>query len=865
MLMKKFIISSLIALAGFFAVSCEQEHIGVIFDPNNVDVQTLGQITGGALAEDGSPITVTYNEADFNVAAPVSYTFLATASGAGFDNAKKVDATISDGTITIDQPKLNKLLGNLGATPDAEFAVDFRLDSYLMTEKGIVESTRQSSNVVTASFLVYETEKVLDVCDVPGDYQGWAPSDYPKLFNYSNDGTIYRGVIDFQCTKADGSAANGFKITYGGNWDNDSGNWGTPDQSEPAEAASVKLVNGDASQNIICYGAKRYYLFSFNKDALELTKIMSFDQVGVIGLNGDWDNDIVMTYNMYKGRFWADVDAPAATEFKFRLDAGWDSNWGGSMDSLQGGGANIPLESGQYRIYFYMNDETMYCEADASMYGKDEPTIDQPDEPDPVYQGWGIIGVGGDWENDLAMTEDGGVWTGYATLAAGDEWKLRKDAGWDENFGGVFTALGEPFEAVAGGDNIKVGADGFYKIVLNTNDNTITIFNGEVWSLIGDFNSWNGDVDLTETEPGIWVSPATALTPGWKIRHNHAWNEDFGGTFAEFDAPFAAVAGGANIDCGEGEFIVTLNLNDETISVSRAFPANIWSVIGSFEASGWNNDVKMTLKDGAMKLWVSEPFAMKAGDEFKVRFNRDWGINRGADATLQYGQAAMATQDGPNIKAPEDGQYVVVYSEAMETIFFQGWSVIGSIAGTSWDTDFVMAPVWDEETSQCIAWVSDVFAYESGNEFKIRYNADWAVNRGGTFTAFGENFAISQDGDNVVAGDSKYIFVTYSVVDETMYVGRADWGIIGGFNDWNGDVVMFETIAGIYEAELTLEEASEVKIRKDRAWSVDRGGSMAALGEAFEAVQGGSNIALEAGKYDFVYDSVNEKLTISKL
>ena len=40
---------------------------------------------------------------------------------------------------------------------------------------------------------------------------------------------------------------------------------------------------------------------------------------------------------------------------------------------------------------------------------------------------------------------------------------------------------------------------------------------------------------------------------------------------------------------------------------------------------------------------------------------------------------------------------------------------------------------------------------------------------------------------------------------------------------------------------------------------------MAALGEAFEAVQGGSNIALEAGKYDFVYDSVNEKLTISKL
>ena len=861
--MKKLFISSLIALAGLVSVSCMQEHIEVVFDPDIVDGQTLGQIPGGVLSEDGAALTASYNEADFKIDVPVTYTLLATASGDSFDNAKKVNATIADGTITIDQVKLNKTLGQLGATPEAEFAADFRLDACLVNEKGAVESTKQMSNVVTAVFTVFETDKVLDVCDVPGDYQGWAPSDYPKLFNYSGDGTIYRGVVDFQCKKEDGSAANGFKITYGGNWDNDSGNWGSASQAEAAEAGSVQLVNGDASQNIICYGANRYYLFSFNKDQLVLNKLMSFDKVGVIGLNDDWDNDIVMTYNMYKGRFWADVDVPAATTFKFRLDGAWDNNWGGALDGLTGGGDNIPIDAGQYRIYFYMNDEVLTATIDASMYGQEEPTIDEP-EPEPVtYEGWGIIGVGGDWEHDIAMTENGGVWTGYAKLTADDNWKLRKDAGWDENFGGTFAELGKPFEAVAGGDNIAVGQEGFYKIELNTNDNTITVSNGDVWSLIGDFNEWSGDVDMTLTD-GKWVSPGTALKGGWKIRHNHDWADNFGGKFEALDTPFEAVAGGDNIDCGEGEFVVTFDPAAATISVSTAFPENIWSVIGSFEASNWNNDVKMTLQEGVYNMWISDPISFKAGDEFKVRFNRDWGINRGADCTLEYGMTADGVLDGANIKVPADGTYTVVYSETANLIFFKGWSVIGEIGGTSWDTDFVMAPMWDEKESVCLGWVSDAFAYEEGKGFKIRYQGDWAVNRGGTFTEWAKNFPVTQDGDNIAASACSYIFATYSVLDDTMYIGRADWSIIGGFNNWNGDVPMLETEPGIYDGALILNEPSEIKIRKDREWNVDRGGSFSEIGKAFDAVQGGGNIALEAGNYTIEYNSLTEKITIYK-
>lgn len=857
------------ALAGFFAVSCVQEHIDVIYDPANVEAQTLGSISGCTLAEDGDPITVSYNEADFNLDVPVSYTLLANVSGDGFDNAKKVDCTIADGTITIEQAKLNKLLGSLGATPDDAFATDFRLDACLMNERGSVASTRQCSNVVTAMFTVYETEKDLDVVDVPGDYQGWAPSDYPKLFNYSFDGTIYRGVVDFRCVKEDGNAANGFKITYGGNWDNDSGNWGSAAQGEAAEADQVQLVNGDGSQNIVCYGARRYYLFSFNKEALTLTKIMSFDKVGIIGLNGDWDNDIVMTYNMYKGRFWADVDVADATEFKFRLDGSWDNNWGGNLDALSSGDANIPIDAGQYRIYFYMNDETLYAEIDATMYGQEEPTVDQPEPgpgPGPVpYQGWGIIGVGGDWETDIAMTGNGGIWTGYANLTAGDNWKLRKDAGWDENFGGSFKALGEPFEAVAGGDNIAVGAAGFFKIELNANDGTITVSDGEVWSLIGEFNSWAGDVDMT-LQDGKWVSPATALTPGWKIRHNHAWDADRGGTFTGFDTPFEAAPGGNNIDCGEGEFIVTYDPAAETITVTRAFPSDIWSVIGGFEAScNWQNDVKMTFYPGIFNVWVSEPIAMKAGDEFKLRYNRGWeqnrGIVKGMDPILEYDMAAPCESGGDNLKAPGDGTYVVCYSEAQETIFFMGWGMIGQINGTNWDKDFMLYPTGEETVD---TWMSDAFYYEAGQEFKIRYKQSWdnTPNRGGSFVDFGAGFAVEHNGPNISLPESQWIFVAYSPAEEEIYIGRTDWGIVGGFNGWGDDVPMFEIEPGVYYGNIVLAEAGDFKIRKDRAWDVDRGGTFGEADTPFEVSQGGPNISLGAGSYTIVYDSSAETIEV---
>ena len=66
------------------------------------------------------------------------------------------------------------------------------------------------------------------------------------------------------------------------------------------------------------------------------------------------------------------------------------------------------------------------------------------------------------------------------------------------------------------------------------------------------------------------------------------------------------------------------------------------------------------------------------------------------------------------------------------------WSVIGSICGTSWDTDF---PMTETEAG---TYVSNVLELKAGEEFKVRQGASWDVNFGVEFN--GANIVVEADG-----------------------------------------------------------------------------------------------------------------------
>lgn len=79
---------------------------------------------------------------------------------------------------------------------------------------------------------------------------------------------------------------------------------------------------------------------------------------------------------------------------------------------------------------------------------------------DEQKNAFSLIGAfsGYNWDTDVLMTEDpAGTWTAEQEFKAGDEFKVRQGASWDVNFGA---------DGVAGGDNIKIEADGTYVVTL---------------------------------------------------------------------------------------------------------------------------------------------------------------------------------------------------------------------------------------------------------------------------------------------------------------------------------------------------------------------------------------------------------------
>ena len=115
-------------------------------------------------------------------------------------------------------------------------------------------------------------------------------------------------------------------------------------------------------------------------------------------------------------------------------------------------GAEAKAATSEADLQAALNDYTAAIEATLNM------TDDQKNA-------WGVIGsiCGTNWDTDFSMTEEpAGTFTSdVLELKAGEEFKVRQGASWDVNYGEG---------GAANGANIKVEADGKYKVVLVLGD-----------------------------------------------------------------------------------------------------------------------------------------------------------------------------------------------------------------------------------------------------------------------------------------------------------------------------------------------------------------------------------------------------------
>ncbi len=778
----------MLAAAAGLSAACQKDEI-VTFNPENVVAPVLHAVSDVVVTvdnKDTESLKFTWDAASFGVNAQVYYTLNMSANDVTvnlFSGATGTSYAVSYDALN------NKAFNDLGIASGEAGEVSFTLGAKLNAGE------TYWADPVKANITPTSAEKVYPMVYVIGNYCGWSHDTALHLYNFSEDEVLYQGVVDFG---AGDEKTGGFKITPGASWDAE---WGGPGSADEEPASLTLLTSGGS--DIKNYVAKRYYHFTLDTKTCILTKKMSFDQVGIIGLNGDWDNDIVMEYSVAKQRFYADIDVPAATEMKFRMDAGWDINFGGDLKALSNGGDNIPVEPGQYRVYFNMNNlDAVTATLDANMYGKEEggavvPPAEDP-EPSPVV-GWGLVGEYNGWgaTPDVMLASDGTYLVAKGVELSGQV-KFRKDGAWDVNFGApgdvepVEIAVNTELELAAGGKNFTIAA-GTYDVYLDeTNAKAWFINDGSYpgggaapeaseWGVVGQVNGWAApDITMYKTDTeGLFVAYNVAMPDGgFKIRANGEWNDA---------ANYGLEGGKGNVEVDHAYDVIT---------------------------SGGSGD--MVLVAGNYDIW------------FDLTNTKVYIMTPGKPISEAEGGEAVVPEPDPE----------------------QAWFMVGNF--NSWNP----ADEAYKMTAEGDFYVFKNFTAAEGCEVKFA-PGEWNGDKGGDGT-FAVNVANPTGGNNIAVTAGTYD--VYLAKDLSAYyfmeVGKTPvvektWYMVGTFNSWNpADEAYKMTAEGDFYVfkNFTAAEGCEAKFAPGE-WNGDKGGDGTfAVGTANPT--GGNNIAVTAGTYD---------------
>jgi hypothetical protein len=187
-------------------------------------------------------------------------------------------------------------------------------------------------------------------------------------------------------------------------------------------------------------------------------------------------------------------------------------------------------------------------------------------------------------------------------------------------------------------------ATGTYTITVDFQHGKFTVAPVKAYGLLyvpGDYQGWSPATAPTLGSPNVdgsfdgYVNIPAGNSYEFKFTTGPNWNNALGDGGGGTLIP----GGGGNLTVpGAGFYHITANTVNNTWSATKT----TWSLIGSFAASGWNNDVDMTYDSGD-KSWKATITTVE-GDQFKFRANHDWGLNYG-----ETGGTGSLAVNGDNI------------------------------------------------------------------------------------------------------------------------------------------------------------------------------------------------------------------------
>ncbi len=701
------------------ALSCvKEEH--AVFDASKATAPVLV-----SYAQEEDAITASYTPGVFKQGfneemAP--YHSLALVSLDGQKVSKTLTTSDKEGVLTLKNVTLAKILMTLGKAEGSTASVELAVRASAQEpskdngRNGYVDS---DGHISIASFEVVIPEVIGSPYADYTEASDWTVIGALSAYEISWDGDLNMwtdGAGNHVAAHVKLAAGDEFKFRQNQSWDvNMGGDFGGLDDefSVTQDGPNVKVgadgvydlyVNPDQG---IAWVTAAYDPFPDYTEASNWSVIGELTKYAI-----SWNGDLAMitngTWHVALG-----VDLAAADEFKFRQDASWDVNMGGDFGGLDTefavtqDGPNVKVGAeGCYDLYVNPADGLAKV-TDAS--GAKVSSKVGGDEPDPGKPAvWSLIGtIGGTgWDTDIDMVNTtGDIWVArLVTLTANDEFKIRADHSWDENYGGpeandhstidpenpydVYKPeLGVAF--AAGGMNIHVGEAGTYDVTFDYANKTIKIDSHvAAYSLIGEINgdSWSKDIVMNEKD-GVWTSPVVEITGGFKIRFDFSWDD--ANTYGVADGftptvgvPFTAAQPGGNITVPEaGQYKVQFTpATKEVIIQAVAYPEHLYMIGAEFGGWDWNSDgvVEMTPvlhnpdwgAEAEGQFYTVRYFT--AGQGFKFCAKRAWdGDFWGLTTNDGF------TEAGGNCTVAEDGFYLVHIDLKNEKVHVEPARVFG--------------------------------------------------------------------------------------------------------------------------------------------------------------------------------------------
>ncbi|GAB4329398.1 MAG: SusF/SusE family outer membrane protein [Flammeovirgaceae bacterium] len=413
------------------------------------------------------------------------------------------------------------------------------------------------------------------------------------------------------------------------------------------------------------------------------------------------------------------------------------------------------------------------------------------------------------------------------------------------SFGGTFPSG----KAEPNGAEMVVDKDGTYRVEFN--DQTLDFkftFGYETVGIIGsattgDGSGWGQDINMNKNGNN-WSLYRYLYSGEVKFRANDSWDVNWGDTaFPTGTGTF----GGPNIPINNAGWYF-IEFNDLT-GVYKFTSVQV-GIIGDATPGGWGTPTFMTSTGG--RNWT---IAINlTGKEMKFRLGNEWTVNWGGSGFPE----GTATQDGPNIKIPADGFYVITFNDETGAYkFSSGYSTVGIIGdatekGWGEDTDMTL------KSGSSTEWYGTF--YLTNKEVKFRAENGWDINWGASSFPTGTG---TQGGPNIPIAEESYYYVEFNSATGAYSFTKLSVGIIGEATAGGWGTPTFMTNVGNYNWTITATlKKAEMKFRLGNDWTVNWGASTFPTGIG---VQDGPNIPVsEEASYLIEFNSKTGEYKFTK-